>query len=410
MILLNSQLLRISHDSVQESTAKRVSIFKAMNPQSKIIELNRGDAVRPLSKAVVDAMTEAINELKSSELLQGRGPVEGYKFLIDAILKSEYKSRKIKMEQSEIFINEGTKSELAAIGDILCNDNRIAIPDPVYQTMVDANVMAARAGEIDDSGYWSNLIYMECSKEANFSPQILEECPDVIYLCSPSDPTGCAMSREALTEWVEFANSNNSLIIFDATYQAFITDANTPRSIYEIKGARKCAIELRSFSKSASFTSLHCGYTIIPKDIEGYSFSVERRASLNQMWRRRQEVKNYTPSYVVQRGAEALFTAEGKQSIEENIEYYMHNAALLRRALGQTRLRFWGGVDSPFIWVEAPERNSWALFDKLLNDCNILSSPGQRFGPAGNGFVRLSAFADQRQVTIASSRLSDLDI
>ncbi len=381
-----------------------------MNPKTKIIELNRGDAVRPLSLHVVKAMSKALVELSTDNNLQGRGAVEGYKFLIDAIVKSEYKAHKIKMDSSEIFINEGTKSELAAIGDIFCNDNRIATIDPVYQTYIESNAMAARAGAVDAEGYWSNIIYMNCPKEQNFSPQELSERPDVIYICSPNDPTGCALTHSELTAWVEYANSNNSLIIFDATYEAFITERDVPHSIYEIKGARKCAIELRSFSKSASFTTLHCGYTVIPKDIEGYSFSVERKASLNEMWHRRQEVKNYAPSYAVQRGAEALFTAEGKQSIKENIEYYMHNAALLRQALSQTRLKFWGGINSPFIWVESPYENSWELFDKLLNDCNILSSPGHRFGPAGRNFVRLSAFADQRQVTIAASRLSDLDI
>ncbi len=410
MALINSHLLKISHDNVQESTSKRISIFKAMNPKSRIIELNRGDAVRPISPIVVEAMSRALTELATDTSLQGRGPVEGYKFLIDAIVKNEYRAHRIKVDASEIFINEGTKSELAALGDILCTDNRIAVANPVYQTYIDSNAMAARAGSQDSAGNWSNIIYMECPKEKNFMPQMLSERPDVIYLCYPSDPTGCTMNRTTLQRWVDYAIKNDSLIIFDATYEAFISDKNTPHSIYEMKGARKCAIELRSFSKSASFTSLHCGFTVIPKDIIGHSYSLEQSATLNHMWRRRQEIKNYTPSYVVQRGAEALYSADGKQSIKENIDYYMHNASLLRSALSQTRLNFWGGENSPFIWVESPFDEQWALFDKLLSDCNILSSPGWRFGPAGMGYVRLSAFADQKQVTIASSRISDLDI
>lgn len=410
MILINSQFLKIARDQVQEQITRSVSIFKAVNPQSKIIRLNQGDVVRPLAPCVVEAMTKALNELSSLDTFQGRGPVEGYSFLLDAIIKQDFKARKIKIDSSEIFINDGTKSELAAIGDILCTDNRIAVANPIYQTYLDANVIANRAGELNEESKWSHLLYMDCPKEDNFMPQMLTEIPEVIYLCYPNDPTGCTMSRKTMEKWVQYAVENNILIIFDATYEAFITDDNTPHSIYEIKGARRCAIELRSYSKSAGFTGLHCGYTVIPKDLNGFSFSANKSASLNEVWRRRQEIKNYTPSYIVQRGAEALYTKEGQRSIKENVDYYMHNASTLRSALQNTRLNFWGGVNSPFIWVESPFENSWQLFNKLLNECNILSSPGERFGPAGKGFIRLSAFADQTQVTIASSRLSDLDI
>ncbi|MFI3323840.1 MAG: LL-diaminopimelate aminotransferase [Rikenellaceae bacterium] len=410
MILINSQFLKIARDGVQEKINKRISIFKAVNPTSKVIELNHGDVVRPLAPCVVEAMGKALKEQSSAESFQGRGPVEGYSFLIEAIVKHDFKARKIKIDSSEIFINDGTKSELASIGDILCADNRIAVADPIYQTYIDANVIANRTGEIDQDGRWSHLLYMECPKQDDFMPEMLRELPEVIYLCYPNDPTGCAMSRKTMERWVQYALQNNILIIFDATYEAFITDSTIPHSIYEIKGARRCAIELRSYSKSAGFTGLHCGYTVIPKELSGFSFSANKTASLNELWRRRQEIKNYTPSYIVQRGAEALYTPAGEQSIRENVGYYMHNASLLRSALQNTRLNFWGGVNSPFIWIESPYKDSWHLFDKLLNSCNILSSPGERFGTSGKGFVRLSAFADQTQVTIASSRLSDLDI
>ncbi|MFR9502850.1 MAG: LL-diaminopimelate aminotransferase [Rikenellaceae bacterium] len=410
MILINSQFLKIAHDNVQEKINHRVSIFKAVNPQTKIIELNRGDVVRPLAPCVIEAMSKALNEFSITETFRGRGPVEGYSFLIDAIAKHDFKAHKIKIDSSEIFINDGTKSELAAIGDILCVDNRIAVTDPIYQTYLEANVIANRAGEIDSEGRWGHFLYMDCTKENDFMPQMLNESPEVIYLCYPNDPTGCTMSRKTLEKWVTYALENNILIIFDATYEAFITDGVTPHSIYEVKGARRCAIELRSYSKCAGFTGLHCGYTVIPKELQGFSFSANKGATLNEIWRRRQEIKNYTPSYIVQRGAESLYTTQGQESIRENVEYYMHNASLLRSALQTTRLNFWGGVNSPFIWVESPYESSWQLFDKLLIDCKILSSPGERFGPGGKGFIRLSAFADQRQVTIASSRLSDLDI
>ncbi|MFI3316350.1 MAG: LL-diaminopimelate aminotransferase [Rikenellaceae bacterium] len=410
MILINSQFLKIARDSVQEKANQRISIFKAVNPNAKIIELNAGDVVRPLAPCVIEAMSRALAEFSQTETFHGRGPIEGYQFLLDAIVKHDFKARRIKIDSSEIFINGGTKSELAAIGDILCNDNRIAVTDPNYQTYIDTNVISSRAGEQEDDDHWSNILYMNCPKESDFMPDMLCETPEVIYLCYPNDPTGCTMDRETLTQWVEYALEHNILILFDATYQAFITDKTTPHSIYEIKGARRCAIELRSFSKSAGFTGLHCGYTVIPKELNGFSFSAGKGANLNELWRRRQEIKNYSPPYIVQRGAEALYTAEGKKSIRDNVDYYMHNASLLRSALQNTRLNFWGGVNSPFIWVESPYQNSWQLFDELLNNCNILSSPGQRFGPAGKGYIRLSAFADQTQVTIASSRLSDLDI
>ncbi|MFI3281763.1 MAG: LL-diaminopimelate aminotransferase [Rikenellaceae bacterium] len=410
MILINSQFLKIARDTVQEKINQQISIFKAVNPQVKIIELNSGDVILPLAQCVIDAMEQSLGEFSASDTFQGRGPIEGYQFLLDAIIKHDFKARKIKIDSSEIFINGGTKAELAAISDILCTDNRIAVADPIYQTYIEANVTLNRAGDKGDDGRWSHMLYMDCPKEENFMPQMLTGTPEVIYLCYPNDPTGCTMSRQTLEMWVQYALENNSLILFDATYEAFITDPTIPHSIYEIKGAKRCAIELRSYSKSAGFTGLHCGYTVIPKEINGFSYVANKGANLNEMWRRRQEIKSYTPPYIVQRGAEALYTAEGQKSIRNNIEYYMHNAALLRSALRNTRLNFWGGENSPFIWVESPYESSWQLFDKLLNKCNILSSPGERFGPAGKGFVRLSAFADQTQVTIASSRLSDLDI
>ncbi len=402
--------MKIARDKVQETINKRISIYRAVNPQAKVIELNRGDVIRPLNAPTVEAMGKALEEFSITETFQGRGPIEGYQFLRDAIVKHDFKARKIKLDSNEIFINSGTKSELAAIGDIFCNDNRIAITDPIYQTYIEANVISNRAGVEDETGHWSHLIYMNCPKENDFMPEMLTEIPEVIYLCYPNDPTGCTMSRETLEKWVQYAVENNLLIIFDATYEAFITEADIPHSIYEIKGARRCAIELRSYSKSAGFTGLHCGYTVIPKELNGFSFVANKGANLNELWSRRQEIKNYTPSYIVQRGAESLYTAAGQKCIRENVDYYMHNAALLRSALQNTRLNFWGGVNSPFIWVESPFESSWQLFDKLLNECNILSSPGERFGPAGKGFVRLSAFAEQSQVTVAASRLIDLDI
>ncbi len=410
MILINSQFLKVVRNEVQERVEQRVNVFSRVNPDATLIRLDSGDVVRPIAPCVVDAMTKSIAEMGEVDGFKGRGPIEGYDFLIDAIHKRDFKNRKLKISKDEIFINHGAKEDLGAIGDILCRDIRIAVVDPVFQTFVESNVIGNRAGDQDGNNQWSHLIHLECRAENGFMPELPTIRPDVIYLNYPNDPTGCVMTRGELEKWVRYALQNDALILFDATYESFITDPDMPRSIYEIKGARKTAIEIRSFSKDGGFTGLHCGYTVIPKDIEGYSFSTDRHAPLNVLWRRRQEIKNYSPAYVIQRGAESLFTQEGAQSLQENVTYYMKNASMLREALSQTRLKFWGGINAPYIWVESPYENSWKLFDKLLKECHIVSSPGERFGSHGRGFVRLSAFADQTKVMMASTRISDMDI
>ncbi len=410
MILINSQFLKVVNDDVQKSIDNKINIFSRLNPACKLIRLDSGDVVRPLSQSVIEAMQRSVVELSDSETFRGRGPEAGYPFLIEAIVKGEYRSRKVKVDADEVFINYGTKDDLGGIGDILCRDIRIAVVDPVYQTYIESNVVANRAGDADDTGGWSHLIYLESSAETGFMPDLPKVRPDVIYLSHPSDPTGCVMSREELEKWVKYAIKNDALILFDATYAPFITDPKIPRSIYEIKGARRTAIEFRSFSKSGGFTGLHCGFSVIPKEISGYSFSADRSASLNTLWRRRSQIKSYSPAYVIQRGAEALYTPEGLVGVKENVDYYMKNASLLREGLRHTRLRFWGGEDSPYIWVESPYESSWKLFDRLIEECNIVASPGERFGPRGRGYIRLSAFADQTQVMMASTRLSDMDI
>jgi len=410
MPLINSQFLKIVKDEVQEQIDKMIAVFRSINPGSMLIRLDKGDVVRPLAPCVVDAMTKSVVEMGDEATFKGRAPEAGYPFLIDAIVKDIYKNHKVKIDEKEIFINDGTKGDLAGIGDILCRDNRIAVIDPVFQTYVESNVIGNRGGELNANLQWSHIIYLECRKENGFMPEFPKIRPDVIYLNYPNDPTGCVMTREVLEEWVQYALKNDALILFDATYGAFITDKSIPRTIYEIKGAKKVAIELHSFSKNAGFTGLHCGYTIIPKDITGYSFSADKSASLNTFWRRRQTIKNYSPSYIVQRGAESLFREEGQDWIRENIEYYMKNASLLRQALSRTRLNYWGGINSPYIWIESPDGSSFKLFHRLLNECQILSSPGERFGPRGQGFVRLSAFANQTKVIQAATRISDMDI
>ncbi len=410
MILINSQFLKVVNDEIVGDIAKRINVYTTLNPGAKLLRLDSGDVVRPLAPCVIDAMMQSVTEMSQQRSFRGRGPDAGYPFLIDAIVKHDYRSRKIKVQSDEVFVTCGTKDGLSGIGDILCRDIRIAVVDPIYQTYVESNVIANRAGDSDAGCGWNNLIYLECDASNGFEPMLPTVRPDVVYLCYPNDPTGCVMSREGVEKWVKYALKNDVLILFDATYAPFIRDSEVLRSIYEIKGARRTAIEFHSFSKSGGFTGLHCGYMVIPKEISGYSFSTDRRASLNTLWRRREQIKSYPPAYVIQRGAEALYSASGQDGVRENVDYYMKNASMLCDGLRQARLKFWGGEHSPFIWVESPYESSWRLFDKLLSDCQIVSSPGERFGPSGAGYVRLSAFADQTQVMQASIRISEMEI
>ena len=411
MILINSQFLKVIEDEIQARINQEEALFKTKHPEAKLIRLDSGDVIRPVAPCVVKAMQKGALEMGSEDTFKGRSPVEGYDFILEAIVKYNQKVRKLDFLKSEIFINDGTKDALTGIGDILCRDNRIAVIDPVFQTYIEANVIGNRAGEMDDQQRWSHIIYLNCNKENNFIPELPKVRPDVIYLSYPNDPTGCVMTKEQLSKWVKYAIDNNSLILYDATYEWFISEPNIPHSIYEIKGAKKCAIEFRSFSKSAGFTGLNCGYIIIPKEIEGYSFSADATASLNKLWRRRQQIKNHAPSYITQKGAEALFSKEGVAGVRTNVDYYMRNAEMLRNALSQADFTYWGGVNSPFIWVESPYGgSSWKLFDRFLNECHILSSPGERFGQRGKGFVRLSSFANQTKVMMASVRIADMRI
>ncbi len=410
MILINSQFLKVAQDEVKIKMDARLSIFKRLNPRVKLIELDSGDVTRPLANCVVSAMQKSVLEMAVESTFKGRSPSEGYPFLIDAILKYNQKEMRLNITRDEIFVNDGTKEALASIGDILCKDNRIAVVDPVYQTFVEANVISNRAGTLDENERWSHLVYLNCQSDNDFMPDFPEDRPDVIFLCYPNDPTGCVLTKKVLEKWVKYALKNNSVILFDATFTSFIKDSNVPKSIYEIKGAKKCCLEFRSFSKSAGFTGLNCGYTIIPKEIEGYSFFADKSETLNKLWRRRQEIMNNAPSYIVQRGAEALFTKPGLQSIEENVDYYLENARILKEALTEAGFKFWGGDNVPYIWVESPYGSSWKLFDRFLRECHIVCSPGERFGANGHGYVRLSGFANQSKVIMASVRIAEFEI
>jgi len=410
MALINSQFLKVINDVIQSKIDKKVNRFQVINPNVKLIKLNSGDVIRPLAPCVMQAMTNAIVEMGDEKTFKGRTPTEGYPFLIDAIVRFNYKRYKVKIDPEEVFINNGTKENLAGLGDILCKDNRIAVIDPVSQDYVESNVVGNRAGELNENNQWSHIIYLDCKKKNDFMPEFPKLRPDVIYLSFPNNPTGCVMTREVLEKWVKYAIHNDVLILFDATYKSFVSDPAIPQTIYEIKGAKKVAIEFRSFSKNAGFTGLHCGYTIIPKDISGYSLRIDKSVDLNTLWRKRQAIKNNAPSYIIQRGAEVLFSAEGLDWVKENINYYMTNAQILRNSLTDARLKFWGGINSPYIWVESPYGSSWKLFDRLLEECHILSSPGERFGANGKGFVRISSFANDSKVIMAGMRIAEMRV
>ncbi len=408
MALINSQFLKVSQDAVAREMERKIKQFSFTNPKAGPIRLDSGEVVLPLPQSAIKAMISSVKELSDKSTFKGRGPEKGYPFLINAIAKNYSESLGIKIAKEEIFVNEGTKQDVASIGDILCRDNRIGVLDPIFQTYIESNVIGYRAGILEKNKHWSNIVYLTANKGNNFIPDLPEERPDVIFLAYPNDPTGMTLTREQLQKWVDYALENQVLILFDATYEAFITEPDVPHSIYELKGARKIAIEFHSFSKSAGFTGLHCGYTVIPKEVKGYSMYSSKNIFLNDLWQRKQSIKNNTPSYIIQKAAESLYTKEGKAEVKQNVDYYMSNAAILRAALEQAGLNYYGGVNAPYIWVESPWGSSWKLFEKLLNDCHILSSPGERFGPSGEGYIRLSAFADQTQVIMASTRISDM--
>ena len=410
MVLINSQFLKVFNDDIQEQIDRRVNRFRTIHRDANLIRLDSGDVSLPLSPGVTEAMNRALAEMSDQATFRGRGPMEGYPFLIEAIVKYNFKHYKVRIDPDEVFINHGTKEDLAGFGDILARDNRIAVIDPAVQDFIASNVIANRAGELDENRRWSHIIYLDCRPENDFMPEFPDLRPDVIYLSYPNNPTGCVLSRETLERWVRYAIENEVLILFDATYKSFVTDPAIPQTIYEIKGAKKVAIEFRSFSKNAGFTGLHCGYTIIPKEISGHSYSAGQSAGLNALWRKRLAIKNNTPSYIIQRGAETLFSPDGLRRIDENIAYYMTNAAILRRSLTEAGLKYWGGVNSPYLWVESPYGSSWALFDKLLEECQILCSPGERFGPRGAGFVRLSSFTNPSRAMMAGTRIAEMTI
>lgn len=409
MIRVNDNFSLIPQSYLFSEIARKVAEFQAAHPEADIIRMGIGDVSRPLCPAVIEALHRAVDEQADAATFHGYGPEQGHDFLRNAIAENDYASRGISIQPGEIFISDGAKSDLGNIGDLFSADCRVAVTDPVYPVYVDTNAMAGRAGRPDPmNGSWSNIIYLPCTAENDFVPALPSERPDLIYLCYPNNPTGTVLNREQLTVWVDYALANNCLILFDSAYEAYITSSDVPHSIYEIPGAARCAIEFRSFSKTAGFTGMRLGYTVVPRQLEGVG-SDGQPVNIRAMWLRRQTTKFNGASFVVQRGAEALFTPEGRRQVEDTIRYYMRNAALLRSKLTELGLTVYGGIDAPYIWVRCPEGlSSWEFFNLLLEKYNIVVTPGVGFGPAGEGYVRLTAFSSAEATAKAAERLSSI--
>lgn len=409
MILVNENYTKLPGSYLFSDIARKVEEFKASNPDAKIIRLGIGDVTKPLPSSIIQALHKAVDEMGDASTFRGYGPEQGYDFLVNAILENDYKSNGLNIEADEIFVSDGSKSDTGNIGDILGVDNVVAVTDPVYPVYVDTNVMAGRAGDLIDNR-WNKLVYVPCTSENDFVPELPKEKVDIIYLCYPNNPTGTTLTKDQLKVWVDYALKNKALILFDGAYEAFITEKDVPHSIYEIEGAKEVAIEFRSFSKTAGFTGTRCAYTVIPKSLMGYTKSGEK-VSLNKLWNRRHTTKFNGVPYIIQRAAEACFSAEGKKQIRSTIEYYLNNARIIREGLSQQGLKVYGGVNSPYIWVKTPEGlTSWGFFDYLLNELNIVGTPGVGFGPSGEGYLRLTAFNTLENTKEAISRLKNISL
>lgn len=395
MVKINSNFSKISENYLFSDVAARVARFLDANQGCEIIRLGIGDVTRPLPMAVVDELVKASREQGHKETFVGYGPEQGHRFLIDLILEWDYAARGVNLSGDEIFISDGAKSDLGNFGDILATDNIVAVTNPVYPVYSDTNLMAGR-----------HVMLLPCVAAHDFLPQLPSGTPpDVIYLCYPNNPTGMSMTRDQLALWVDYALQHNSLILFDSAYEAYIQRPDVPHSIYEIEGATKCAVEFRSFSKTAGFTGLRCGYTVVPRDI------IVGGVSLNNLWRRRQCTKFNGASYVVQRAASALYTPAGRRQTLSNISYYMDNARELIHGLAAAGLSVYGGVDSPYVWVKAPaDMDSWTFFDLLLNKCHIVATPGIGFGDCGEGYMRFTSFGSRENTVEAARRIRNLVI
>lgn len=401
---LNENYLKLPGSYLFSTIGKKVNAYAEANPDKNIIRLGIGDVTLPLAPAVIKALHKAVDEMAVKETFRGYAPDLGYDFLRNAIAREDYSSRGIVVSADEIFVSDGAKCDCSNIQEIFSNDCRVAVCDPVYPVYVDSNVMAGRAGDWDEAAsVFTNVIYMPCTSENNFVPELPKETPDLIYLCYPNNPTGTTLTKEQLQVWVDYANKVGAVIIFDSAYEAYISEEDVPHSIYECEGARNCAIELRSFSKNAGFTGLRLGFTVIPKDIK------KGDVMLHSLWARRHGTKYNGAPYIVQRAGEACYSAEGKAELKEQVAYYMKNAGYIYNGLKNAGYTVFGGVNAPYVWLKTPDNmSSWDFFDKLLNEAGVVGTPGSGFGPSGEGYFRLTGFGTYENTVKAIERIQKL--
>lgn len=404
MYKINENYLKLPGSYLFSNIGKKVAAYKQANPDKEVISLGIGDVTQPLCPAVIEAMHKAVDEMADAATFHGYAPDLGYEFLRAAIRDNDYKARGVDIALDEIFISDGAKSDSGNIGDIFAVDNKIAVCDPVYPVYVDTNAMAGRTGDyIPEQERWSNVIYMPCTKATNFAPELPKETPDIIYLCFPNNPTGSTITKAQLQEWVDYANKVGAVIIYDAAYEAYISEDDVPHSIYECDGAKTCAIELRSFSKNAGFTGTRLGFTVIPKELESNG------TKLNSLWARRHGTKFNGAPYIIQRAGEAVYSEAGKAQTKQQVAYYMNNAKVIMDGLRAAGYNVSGGVNAPYVWLETPDgMSSWDFFDKLLQEANIVGTPGSGFGPSGEGYFRLTAFGTYENTLKAIERIKNL--
>ena len=404
MCQINENYGKLPGSYLFSTIAKKVSAFTEANPDAEIIRLGIGDVTQPLAPAIIAAMHKAVDEMGSASTFRGYAPDLGYDFLRKAIAEHDYRARGCEIAEDEIFVSDGAKSDSANIQEIFAADSRIAVCDPVYPVYVDSNVMAGRTGTYDaETERWSDVIYMPCTAENGFVPEFPKETPDLIYLCLPNNPTGTTLTKDQLQEWVDYANRTGAVILYDGAYEAYISEADVPHSIYECSGAKTCAIELKSFSKNAGFTGVRLGYTVVPKEL------LCNGVSLRDMWARRHGTKFNGAPYIVQRAGEAVYSNEGKAQLKEQVAYYMRNASLIKEALKNGGYTVFGGVNAPYIWLKTPDAmTSWEFFDYLLEKANVVGTPGSGFGPSGEGYFRLTAFGSYENTLAAIERIQRL--
>ena len=408
MIRVNENFLKLQAGYLFPEIGRRVAAFAADNPDAQIIKLGIGDVTEPLSPAIIEAMHKAVDEMASADSFRGSGPEQGYGFLREAVIENEFAPRGVKLDPSEVFISDGSKCDTGNFQEIFGIDNVIAVTDPVYPVYVDTNVMAGRTGGAMEEGCYERIVYMPCTADNNFVPELPSEPVDLIYLCYPNNPTGAVATKEQLKKWVDFAKENKAVILFDAAYEAFISDETIPHSIYEIDGAREVAVEFRSFSKTAGFTGIRCALIVVPKELKAYTAD-DRAVEVNPIWNRRHSTKFNGASYVSQAGAAAIYTPQGKEQVKSIIELYMSNASVIRESLTGFGYNVYGGVNAPYVWLKTPEGlGSWEFFDTLLSKANVVGTPGAGFGAAGEGYFRLSAFNNPENVKEAMDRIAKL--